>query len=96
MARLVYKGKKIKQHAGGVSFTRDVPREVALDSLSSRARAQIESNPDIVEASAKAKPGPTDVEVVLATPDYEPPAGHELPSPVRPKPQRSKRRSRRD
>ncbi len=94
MARLVYTGKKIKQHAGGVSFTRDVPREVAIDSLSSQARAQIESNPDIVGASAKAKPGPTDVEVVLATPDYEPPAGHEMPSSARKV--SKKRRSRRD
>ncbi len=94
MARLVYKGKKIKQHAGGVSFTRDVPREVAVESLSAQARAQIEDDPDITEASVKAKPGPTDAEVVLDTPGYEPPAGHELPSPVVKKVERKKRASR--
>ena len=96
MARLVYRGEKIKQHAGGFSFTRDVPKEVPLESLDGRSRKQIEDNPDIVEASKSAGPGPTAIENVIATPDYEPPPGHQIPQRVAKKSSRKKRGSKKD
>lgn len=92
MARLVYKGEKIKEYAGGYVFTRNVPRDVAIEKLDDLSRHQIESNKDITEASKSAKPGPTDVELVLDTPGYEPPAGHDMPRLTR---KATKKRSKR-
>ena len=78
---LVYKGDEIKVYVGGVAFKRDRPREVHMGRLSEAAKSAIESHPDIREAAEKdVASAKSDADLVIETPDYEPPPGHEIPT----------------